>query len=173
VELCEQQRLPLVVRQARDVAEQLAQVSSPGDLVGEAERGRLLVGELRLRAASAQHADALVARDPVEPWAHAQVPLGADDPAIGVDEGLLDGVLRLVPGAEHVAAEREQVAVVTLVEGLEGRVTAGADPLDEPLVGREPEQPRRAFSRRARSRGSASDPSSRLHAFIIGRASLR
>ena len=44
---------------------------------------------------------------------------------MGAQEGLLQRVLALLVGAEHVAAEAEQRAVVAVVERLEGALVAG------------------------------------------------
>ena len=57
---------------------------------------------------------------------------------------MLEGVLGLLDGAEHVAAEGEDPAVVAVVEDLEGRLGAGADVLDEALVRRQAQQHGRA-----------------------------
>ena len=53
---------------------------------------------------------------------------------VGGGEGLLQGVLRLLATAQHVAAEREQAAVVAVVDDLEGVVVAGAHASDESIV---------------------------------------
>ena len=54
---------------------------------------------------------------------------------------MLDGVLGLLGGAEHVAAEGEDAAVVAVVDRLERGLGAAADELDEAVVGGEAEQP--------------------------------
>ena len=46
-------------------------------------------------------------------------------------EGLLEGVLALVLGAEHVPAEAEQRPVVAVVDDLEGALVAGGGELGE------------------------------------------
>jgi hypothetical protein len=50
------------------------------------------------------------------------------------DERLLDGVLGIVRGAEHVAAERQDSRTVAVEEDLERRRVAAADVLDQPLI---------------------------------------
>jgi hypothetical protein len=53
---------------------------------------------------------------------------------ISRDEGLLHGVLGLVGGAEHVPAEGQDAAVVTVVQRLEGRLATAPHLLHEPVV---------------------------------------
>jgi hypothetical protein len=60
---------------------------------------------------------------------------------VGRDECLLDGVLGLVLGAQHVAAEAEHSGGVALVEDLEGGLVTGAHKLDQAVVGPQDEQP--------------------------------
>ena len=75
---------------------------------------------------------------------------------------MLQGVLRLLATAQHVAAEREQAAVVAVVDDLEGIVVAGAHASDEPVVA-DTQQP--APARRLRrpnvDRGGGHGPSMR------------
>ena len=65
----------------------------------------------------------------------------ADELAVGGQERVLDRVLGLLDRAEHVPAEAEHAAVVAVEDRLERRLGAAAQQLDEPLVGREPQQP--------------------------------
>src|ERR687889_2456104 len=53
---------------------------------------------------------------------------------MGAQERLLERVLALVLGAEHVPAEGEQRAVVTVVDDLEGALVAGGGELGETCV---------------------------------------
>ena len=53
---------------------------------------------------------------------------------------MLDGVLGLLDGPEHVAAEGEDGALVTVVGHLEGPLRACTDLLDETLVGGQTQQ---------------------------------
>ena len=55
---------------------------------------------------------------------------------------MLHGVLGLLRGGEHVAAESQDRAVMAVEDGLEGRLRAVAHVLDETLVGGQPQQPR-------------------------------
>jgi hypothetical protein len=50
---------------------------------------------------------------------------------MGAQEGLLERVLALLLGAEHVAAESEQREVVPVVDDLEGALIAGRGQLGE------------------------------------------
>jgi hypothetical protein len=50
------------------------------------------------------------------------------------DEGVLDGVLGLLEGAEHVPAEGQDPAVVAVVDGLERAGVTGSDESYEFLV---------------------------------------
>jgi hypothetical protein len=56
-------------------------------------------------------------------------------------ERVLDRILGLVDGAEHMAAERQHAAVVAVVEHLERGDRAAARLLDQPGVAGQPEQP--------------------------------
>ena len=103
--LGEQQGGPLLLRELAQVAEQLAQLGPACDLLVEPLGGEL--HELRgLLATRAQHRQAAVARDRVEPRLERQLALTV---ALKVIEGrrkrVLDGVLGLLRRAEHVAAE--------------------------------------------------------------------
>ena len=82
----------------------------------------------------AQDAEAAVAGDRVEPRLQLDRLPAAPEAVEGRDEHLLEGVLGLLLVAEHVAAERQQLAGVPLVDDLEGRLVAGPDLGDEPGV---------------------------------------
>ncbi len=53
---------------------------------------------------------------------------------VRTDVSVLQGVLGLFRGAEHVPAERQEIALVAVVDDLEGRLIAGADARDEAVV---------------------------------------
>jgi hypothetical protein len=53
---------------------------------------------------------------------------------------VLDGVLGLLAGAEHVTAEGEDAGAMTLEGDFEGELVPAPDLLDDPLVAREREQ---------------------------------
>jgi hypothetical protein len=53
---------------------------------------------------------------------------------VGAQEGLLERVLTLVLGAEHVTAEGEQLPVMAVVDDLEGALVAGGGELGEASV---------------------------------------
>ena len=142
-------RLGKLLHVGDDVAELLALVHGVrgrGAAVALEHVHRVLAGGLR----PAQMVEAAVARDPVEPGP------GVDRPVVGADrveggrEHLLEHVLGVLLGAEHVAAEGEQARLVALHQRLEGAVMPAPDERDELLVALQPQQ-RRA----ARERGQA------------------
>ena len=93
-------------------------------------------------APRAQQAEAAVARDRVQPRPPVDLLRGAGDVVEGGQERLLDGVLGLLGGAEHVAAEGQHAAMVARVKDLEGRLGAAPQQVDQSLVRRQPEQAR-------------------------------
>ena len=104
--------------------------------------GRRLLGVLEgALAAGAEHRQAAVARDRVEPGAQMDVLVRGRELAIRGHERVLDGVLGLLGGAEHVAAEGEDAAVMAVIDGLERGLGAATEQLDEPVVGGEAQQP--------------------------------
>ncbi len=139
--LGEDERGALVVGQLVEVAQDVAEVLAALD--DGAEMLRLRLGRVleRALAPGAQDGEAAVAGDRVEPRAQLDALVRADELAVGRHERVLDGVLGLLEGADHVAAEREDAAMVAVVDGLERRLGAGTDELDEAIVGGEAEQP--------------------------------
>jgi hypothetical protein len=134
-ELGEHERGALVLGQAGEVGQQVAQVLAALDGAREV-LGRRLVGRgERVLAAPAQQREAAVAGDRVEPRAQVDGLVGADEVAVRRHEGVLDGVLGLLGRAQHVAAEPEDAAQVAVVEHLEGGLGARADGRDEAVVG--------------------------------------
>jgi hypothetical protein len=112
-----------------------------------------------------QHADALVASDPVEPGLEVDLPVAAEHRSIGIGKGLLNHILRLLPRAEHVTAEREDATVVALEEDGEGLLAPSADTANELLVRGQLEQVARRGGR-AVDRQTRASPC-RLHSSII------
>jgi hypothetical protein len=125
----------LVLRQRRHVAQQSAQVVPALDRGGEVLGRR--VGHLadRLPPAGPQRREAAVAGDRVQPRPQLDRLVGPDELAEGREERVLDRVLGLLDGAEHVAAEGKDAAVVAIEDRFEGCLGAAADALDEPVVG--------------------------------------
>jgi len=117
-----------------------AQVLAPLHLGGEVLRGRLVHLAQRPLPTGAEHGEAAVAGDRVKPRAQLNRLRRADQVPVRGHERVLDGVLRLLRGAEHVAAEREDAAVVAIVDDLEGRLGARADVVDKALVGSDAQQ---------------------------------
>ena len=140
-ELGEQERRPLVLRQAGEVGEQLAQILAPPPTVAARPVGRgLRQLDRDVRTSCAQQRQAAVAGDREQPRTQVDRLLAAHQTAKGRQERVLDGVLGLLARAEHVAAEAEDRGVVAVVERLERAFVAAADERDEPLVARESQE---------------------------------
>ena len=119
-ELEEHERAALVLRQAREVGDQLAQVGAAADVVGQAvERGLDLVDRHGGVAARGEQRAAAVAGDREQPRPHRVGHTARLQRAVRAHEGLLERVLAVLAVADHVAAEGEQRRVVAVVERLE------------------------------------------------------
>ena len=138
LELEEDERRALVLGQALDVADEVLEVAAALDLGGEAVgAGQALEGVVApgdVVTARAQDAEAAVAGDRVEPRLQLDRLPAAPEAVVGRDEHLLEGVLGLLLVAQHVAAERQELRGMALVDDLEGRRIAGPDLGDEPGV---------------------------------------
>ena len=84
--------------------------------------------------------EAAVAGDPVEPGPQVDLALVGEHRPVGVDEDLLQDVLGVLGGAEHLAAEAEQAALVAVDDRLEGAGVAAARHRDQLLVALQLEQ---------------------------------
>ena len=137
VDLAQQQRGLLRLRQLLHVADERAELLALVDLVG---RRLAALGEVDVhrvdadRLLAAQMVQRAVARDPVQPRPHVDRPLVAEDRVERGGEDLLQDVLGVLARAEHVPAEREQAGLVARDQRLEGRMVALADERDEALV---------------------------------------
>ena len=109
-----------------------SQVLPALDLGGEALPGHLLKVGRGLFTAGAEDRVAAVARDREQPGAQVDRLLGAHQVVVCRQESVLDGILGLLGRAEHVTAERQDRAVVTVVSGLEARRAAGPDQPHQP-----------------------------------------
>jgi hypothetical protein len=107
-------------------------------VLGEVDVHRVHADRLR----PAQVVERAVARDPVQPRAHVDLALVGQDRVEGRGEDLLQHVLGILLGGQHVAAEGQQARLVTPDERLERVVVAAADEGDQPLVGLQPQQRR-------------------------------
>ena len=136
-DLREHDRRTLVLGKRTNVGEQ------PEHRIREAG-GRDLHVLDRLLATGAKLREAAVARDRVEPGLEPDRLAARGEVAVGGYEGLLDSVLGLLLGAEHVAAEREQPAVVAVVDHLECGFVPAPDLVDQALVGEKPGEPARS-----------------------------
>jgi hypothetical protein len=81
-----------------------------------------------------------VARDPVQPGPRVDRPLVGEDRVEGGGEDLLEHVLGVLLGGEHVPAEGQQARLVARDEGLEGVVVPAPDERDQALVGLQAQQ---------------------------------
>ena len=124
--------------------EELPKVGPVLDLLAEAGRRNALEVVARLLAPRAQDREAAVARDRVDPGLEADRLVAPDDVGVCGDEGLLESVLRLVAGAEHVPAVREDGRVVAVVEHLERSLVAAPELGDQALVAERAEELPRA-----------------------------
>ncbi len=75
------------------------------------------------RGGPAQVVERAVARDAVEPRADVDLAFVGEDRVVGGREDLLQDVLGILAGAQHVPAEGEQARLVARAEHLEGGVT--------------------------------------------------
>ena len=130
-DLEQDERRALIGRKALHVVHEHAQVRAPVDLRREPLGGRSVFVELDLLAPRAHHREAAVARDGVEPGLEVDDLVARPQRAIGGQEGVLQDVLGLLARAEHVLAEREQPAVVGVVERLERGIVPAANPSEE------------------------------------------
>ena len=101
---------------------------------------------------AAQVVERAVARDPVQPRPHVDLALVGEDGVEGGGEHLLQDVLGVLARGEHVPAEGQQARLVARAEHLEGGVLAAAGERDEPLVGLQAQQCRRAAQARDAAR---------------------
>jgi hypothetical protein len=115
------------------------------DLVG---RRRAALGQVdvhrvdadRLRAP--QVVERAVARDPVQPRPHVDRTVVREHRVEGGGEDLLQHVLRVLLGGQHVAAEGEEPRLVARHQRLERRLVATPRERDETLVRLQSEQGR-------------------------------
>lgn len=124
----------LTLGQVVEVCEQLAELATPLDFLGETRRGISCHVLDRCFTARAQHREAPIARDDVEPRLDLRRLSIALQGAKSRGKGLLKRVLGVLPGAEHVTAEGEEPAVVTVVHDREGGVVTALDLGGETLV---------------------------------------
>ena len=145
VDLAQQQRGALRLGQVLHVGDQEPELLALVHLVGggEAALGEVHVHRVHAdRGRAAQVVERAVARDPVQPRAHVDLALVGEDRVVGGREDLLQHVLRVLLGGEHVPAERQQARLVAGDERLERVLVAAPDERDQALVGLQPQQRR-------------------------------
>nr|WP_228430995.1 hypothetical protein [Baekduia soli] len=137
VDLAQQERGALGLGQRLDVGDELAELLAVVDLVGGR---RAVLGEVDVhgvhadRRLLAQVVQAAVARDAVQPRPHVDRAVVGEHRVEGGGEDLLQHVLGVLAGAEHVPAEREQAGLVAADERLVGRLVAAPGQGDQALV---------------------------------------
>ena len=145
VHLAQQQRRALGLGQLADIGEELAELLAVVDLLrgrGRLDRRHHVHRFLGVGGRFAQVVEAAVAGDPVEPRAQVDLALVGEHRPVGVDEDLLQDVLGVLGGAEHLAAEAEQAALVAVDDRLEGAGVAGAGHRDQMFIALKLEQRR-------------------------------
>ena len=155
VDLAQQQRGALGLGELVDVGDQLAEALAAHDLVagGDAVLGEVDVHRVDADGGgAAQMVERAVARDPIEPGAHVDLALVGEDCVEGRGEHLLQDVLGVLAGGEHVPAEGQQARLVARAEHLEGGVLAAAGERDQALVGLQAQQRRRPAQARDAAR---------------------
>ncbi len=136
-EFKERQRSPLVGGQPLHVLEHFAQFFTPLDLVCQAvDHGPIHrhVVEIKGVAARAQLGQAAVASNRVQPGPQGHIAIAATQGPVCGDEGQLQRVLGRFPASQHVHAEREQAARISIVDGLESVAFAGSNLGDQVLI---------------------------------------
>ena len=141
-QLHQHQRRPLLLGQAPDVREQRAQVLAHDEVGREVVWCRLEELVHRALAARAQQRQAAIAGDRVQPRSHDDRLLRPEEIAVRGDKRVLNGVLGFGGGAQQVAAERQQGAVMPIEEDLEGTLGPEAQLVDEALIGGHAQQRR-------------------------------
>ena len=143
VDLAQQQRRPLRLGELVHVGDQLAEVLPAHHLVGrrEAALGEVDVHRVDAdRGGPAEVVQRAVAGDPVEPRTHVDLALVGPHGVEGGREHLLEHVLGVLLGGQHVPAEGQQARLVARAENLEGGVVAAAGERDQALIGLQAQQ---------------------------------
>ncbi len=82
----------------------------------------------------AEHRETAVSGDGVDPRLEVDFAIACHEVTVGRGECLLDGVLCLLAGPEHVAGEGQDAPYVTFIENLESRNLSRFCPRDEMIV---------------------------------------
>ena len=123
VHLRQDERRALLIRQAPQVGDEVTEILTALHLRSEPLGGRLVELAEWLLAPGAQHRVTPVARDREQPGAQMDRLVRGREVVVGRQERVLDGVLGFLEAPEHVAAERQDRAVVAVVGGLERRAS--------------------------------------------------
>ena len=155
VDLAQEQRGALGLREVVDVCDQLAEALAAHDLLAGGHAVLGVVHVHRVHADGARAAEVVeraVARDAVQPRTHVDLALVGEHRVEGRGEHLLQDVLRVLARGEHVPAEGQQARLVARAQGLEGRVVPAPRERDQPLVGLQAQQRRRTAQAREAGR---------------------
>ena len=126
-ELEQEQRSPLILGEPRKSADQLAQVGTALDVVGQSVGAGLeVVGRQGGVTTRSEQRAAAIARDRKQPRPHGVGQAALPQRAMGAHEGLLERVLAVLAATEHVTAEGEQRCMVAVVERFERVLVAVA-----------------------------------------------
>ena len=139
-ELVGDERDPLALGQALELADEVAQVVGAHDLLVRVGAGvvqhRRVDLEVGRAHRAAQHVERAVAHDGEEPGLERHLAAVGAQGGQGADEGVLDDLLGVVVrAAEHLARVAGEPLLVARVDRVEGAVVARAHEVDELLVG--------------------------------------
>ncbi len=151
VDLAQQQRGALRLGQLLDVCQKLAEALPAYRPVAgrEAVLGEVHVHRIHADGrGTAQVVERAVARDAVEPGPDVDLALVGENGIEGGRKDLLKDVLGILARAEHVPAEGEQARLVACAQRLERGWLAAPGERDQPLVGLQAQQSRRASQAR-------------------------
>lgn len=139
--LAQEKGRALGLREGLQVGLKLAKVLLHLELaMGVEGGGGLVIHDVVHRATLADHVDALVVGDPIEPGAHRElVRRRADQGAVGAQHRRLKGLLGIIRLTQGRATEAEERTAVALEEHLEGSLVATRDAPGEVLVGEKAE----------------------------------
>jgi hypothetical protein len=145
VDLAQQERGALRLGEILDVGDEEPELLALMHLVGgrQAALGQVHVHRVHPdRGRAAQVVERPVASDPVQPRPHVDLAVVGQDRVERGGEDLLQHVLRVLLGREHVPAERQQPRLVAGDQRLERMLVAAPDERDQALVGLQPQQRR-------------------------------
>jgi hypothetical protein len=171
IELGEYESRSLVVREPPHVDDQVPEILPQLHLRRQTLGQRLREFTRRLLAPRPEDRETAIACDREQPRAQVNRLLGAHEIVVCSEKRLLDGVLGFLRVAEHVPAERQDRAMMSVICGLERRSASLTNQRHEVGVRCQAEEPQRGkprhpCRRRARYR-------TRFHEWIICKSLLK